>query len=288
MEIDTAALFEYSDAIARSGVNGVVLFGSTGEFIHFAPEERIRATGLAIKRSRLPVLVNASHSSLPGAVAIAEAAIESGAAGLLLMPPFFYTYSEDQIFEFYSQFVRSIGTGTRIYLYNLPMFTNPISSQLARRLLETGSFAGIKDSSGALDLWENLRILKQELPFQLMAGNEAIYLIARRLGADGIISGIGAALPELMVALDLAICSSDLDMAELLNARLMEFLGHVHRFPPTVAIRQAAATRGWRLGDMAVPLDSQRQADAREFVNWFRSWSTETLAECNSSGVVRT
>ena len=104
---------------------------------------------LAIKRSRLPVLVNASHSSLPGAIAIAEAAIESGAAGLLLMPPYFYAYSEDQIFEFYSQFVRSVGTGIRIYLYNLPMCTNSISPRLARRLLQTGSFAGIKDSSGA-------------------------------------------------------------------------------------------------------------------------------------------
>ena len=32
MEVDAAALFDYIDAVAAKGVNGMVLFGSTGEF----------------------------------------------------------------------------------------------------------------------------------------------------------------------------------------------------------------------------------------------------------------
>ena len=67
-----------------------------------------------------------------------------------------------------------------------------------------------------------------------MAGNESIYLTARSAGADGIISGVGAAFPELIVALDHAICNSDLHTAEFLNTRLLQFLEHVNRFPPTV------------------------------------------------------
>ena len=207
IEVNTAALFEYMDAVSRSGVDGLVLFGSTGEFIHFSPDERMRATVLAIRRSRVPVLVNASHSSLAGAIEIAEGALQTGAAGLLLTPPYFYTYSDPQIFDFYIEFVRSLPAGTRVYLYNLPMFVNPISRDLARRLLQTGKFAGVKDSSGDWTLFNTLRSLRQSIEFQLLIGSESIYLQGRLAGADGIISGVAAALPELMVSIDRAIAS---------------------------------------------------------------------------------
>ncbi len=101
---DAAALLDYLDAIVAGGVDGLVLFGSTGEFVHFDVEERMRILALAIKRSRVPMLVNVSHSTLAGALDLAEDAIANNAAGVLLMPPYFYRYSDDQIGEFYSRF----------------------------------------------------------------------------------------------------------------------------------------------------------------------------------------
>ena len=275
IEVDTAALFEYLDAVSRSGVDGVVLFGSTGEFIHFSLDERIRATALAIRRSRVPVLVNASHSSLAGAIEIAEAALQAGAGGLLLTPPYFYAYSDAQIFYFYAEFVRSLPAGTRVYIYNLPMFVNRISRELACRLLETGKFAGIKDSSGDWTLFDSLRTLRQDVEFQLLIGNESVYLQGRLAGADGIISGVAAAVPELMVGMDRSI-ASDPTNAKRLNERLLQFLEQINRFPSTFAIRRAAAVRGWKLEDVAVPLDATLSSEVLHFENWFRPWLKET------------
>src|SRR6185437_721443 len=39
LEADAAALLEYLDAVTAAGVDGLVLFGSTGEFVHFESEE---------------------------------------------------------------------------------------------------------------------------------------------------------------------------------------------------------------------------------------------------------
>jgi len=220
IEADAAALLDYLDGIVRIGVDGLVLFGSTGEFVHFDLSERMRVLSLAIRRSRVPMLVNVSHSTLAGAVDLAENAVNCGAAGLLLMPPYFYHYGEDQIFEFYQQFLSSLGTKTPIYLYNLPAFTNPITAQLAERLLTSRDFAGIKDSSGDWQLYEALRVLRANSPFQLLMGNESIYLRGRLSGADGIVSGVAAAFPELLVAIDRAAQSSDFDRAQYLNPRL--------------------------------------------------------------------
>ncbi len=278
-EPDAAAMLDYLDAVTAGGVNGLVLFGSTGEFIHFGIEERTHMAALAIKRSRVPVLVNASHSTLAGTVVIAEAAMDSGAAGVLLTAPYFFKYSEEQIFEFYQQFLEQAELRIPVYLYNLPMFLNPLTARLIVRLLETGRFAGIKDSSGDWSLFEQISAHHLKSRFQLLIGNESIFTRSREAGADGAISGIAAAVPELMTSLDKAITASAQARVELLNNRLTEFISQVNRFPATIAIKQAASARGWPLNQTAVPFDTGLATEAADFQRWFRDWLPRVLVE---------
>jgi dihydrodipicolinate synthase/N-acetylneuraminate lyase len=280
IEADAAALLDYMDIVVRAGVNGVVLFGSTGEFVHFDAAERMRTLSLAIRRSRVPVLVNVSHSTLAGAVELAQDAVSAGAAGLLLMPPYFYRYNDDQVFAFYQGFARMLDGKTCTYLYNLPFFTNAIGPELAERLLTSGAFAGIKDSSGDLKMFDALRDLRLRMQFSWLAGNESLYVQARTAGADGIVSGVAAALPELVVALDRAVLTNDMARTLKLNGRLSEFLEWVNRFPATVGIKQAAVARGWKLNHFAFPLDRDTQANLDAFHRWLGSWLPSVLSEC--------
>jgi 4-hydroxy-tetrahydrodipicolinate synthase len=281
LEGDAAALLDYLDAITRAGVDGLVLFGATGEFVHFDVSERMRLLMFAVRRSRVPVLVNVSHSTLVGAVDLAEHALEVGAAGVLLMPPYFYNYGDSQLARFYEDFVRLLGGKLSIYLYNLPSFTNRISPQLAEALLSSGAFAGIKDSSGDWQIFETLNALQAKRAFRLLIGNESLYLRARTAGAHGIISGVAAALPELIVAIDGAFRNSEVERAQRLNVRLQEFLDWLEKFPTTVGIKQTAASRGWKHDQFAVPLDEETEAILNAFRQWLRDWIPAVLAECS-------
>lgn len=287
IEADAAQLLDYLDQVAAAGVDGLVLFGSTGEFIHFDVSERMRVLALAIRRSRLPVLVNVSHSSLAGAIGLGENAIEAGAAGLLVMPPYFYRYSDQQVAAYYRSFADELAGKAALYLYNLPMFTTPIAGEVVAELLQSGEYVGIKDSTVEWPAFERLIALRRGADFSLLVGNEVLYLRGRAGGADGIVSGVAAALPELIVAMDRAIGASDLDRAERLNARLAEFLAYVNRFPAPSAIRQTAAARGWKLGDLAVGLDEQTRREFTEFERWLDGWLPEVLAECTEGRAVR-
>lgn len=280
VEADAAALLDYMDSIMGAGVDGLVLFGSTGEFVHFDTAERTRVLSLARRRSRVPLLVNVSHSTLAGALELAQDAISTDAAGLLLMPPYFYRYSDDQLFAFYQEFAMAVGSQTRIYLYNVPFFTNPIGTHLAERLLSSGAFAGIKDSSGELRMFETLRELRVRVPFSLLIGSESLYLQTRMKGADGIVSGVGAAVPELIVAIERAVLTNNPQRAQILNARLGEFLDWVNRFPATIAIKQAAVARGWQLDGFALPLGAETTTELEGFHQWLRSWLPSVLREC--------
>lgn len=287
IEASAAILLDYLDNVVRAGVDGIVLFGSTGEFIHFDVAERMRVLALAIRRSRVPVLVNVSHSTLAGAVDLAENAESSGAAGVLLMPPYFYRYTDAQIFEFYQLFSVALRGRIRAYLYNLPSFTNAISPELATHLLESRSFVGIKDSSGDPHLFAELRELRSRVPFSLLTGNESLYRESRAAGADGIVSGVAAAIPELLVAMDRALRSSDEKRTERLDAYLQEFISWVDRFPATIAIKQAAVARGWSLNHFAFPFDEDTQAELAAFHHWLYSWLPAVLSECHEQSAAR-
>jgi len=279
-EADVASFLDYLDAVARGGVDGLVLFGSTGEFIHFDVSERVRAASIVIRRSRVPVLINVSHSTLDGALLLAEHASSIGAAGVLLTPPYFYAYQEDEIFYFYKLFASAIDESLRVYLYNLPASGNVLSVHLVQRLLDAGLAVGIKDSTGDWSSFEALLGFRCNHSFRLLAGNERIYLAARTGGADGIVSGFAAALPELIVAIDRSISAGDSVRAQQLNQRLLEYLEWVDRFPATIAIKQTARARGWGQDHFAVPPDPVTAHQLTEFRAWLAGWLPAVLSEC--------
>jgi dihydrodipicolinate synthase/N-acetylneuraminate lyase len=196
------------------------------------------------------------------------------------MPPYFYRYSDEQIAAFYNAFVKELAGKVALYLYNLPMYTNAIPQSVAEELLRSGAFAGIKDSTLDWPSFEPLTQLRGELDFALLVGNEILYLRGRIAGADGIVSGVAAALPELLVAIDRAIQAGDLDRAQRLNTRLEEFLVYVNKFPATAAIRQTANARGWKLGGSAVPFDNATRHEFTDFQRWLDEWLPQVLPEC--------
>jgi 4-hydroxy-tetrahydrodipicolinate synthase len=278
---DAAAFLDYLDTVSRAGVNGLVLFGSTGEFVHFDVADRVHALNLAIRRSRVPVLVNVSHSTLDGALALADDAIGSGAAGILILPPYFYKYDDCDLEEFFLRFAQGVDGRIPVYLYNLPQYTHPIPAELGERLLSSGQFAGIKDSSGDWELFQALRNLRNRFEFQLLSGNEKIYLRQQlEGGTDGIISGVSAALPELVLAIDHAVHNRELERARRLDPYLQEFVERIERLPATIGIKQAASLRGWHLDQLAVPLGATSSAELARYREWLKEWIPMVIEEC--------
>ncbi len=271
-EADYAGALELVDFLAAAGVDGICLFGSTGEFINYSFAERHRLLSLAAKRSRVPIIAGVSHSTLSGALQLADDAITAGADALMLMPPYFYRYAQPEVEQFYRDFAREASDAVPILLYNIPAFTTGIEIQTARRLFETGRFAGMKDSSGDWAYFEQLLELRKEQPFALFGGPELLVGRAIRAGADGVMSGCACAVPELVVGLAKALAAGDMALADTLDARLIDFATRAAQFPWPVAVRRAVELRGQKSGPLAVPLSPGTRAALEEFSAWFREW----------------
>jgi dihydrodipicolinate synthase/N-acetylneuraminate lyase len=145
-EIDFGAAFELLDFLSRGGVDGIAMFTAIGEYPSLEAGERSRFLYLAAKRSRVPLFAGVGASTLDGSLSLAHEARAAGAAGLLLPPPHFFRYEQDDIREFYMQFAAHAGPGAPVYIVDTPEFTSAIEPETLRELLAMGLFAGVADN----------------------------------------------------------------------------------------------------------------------------------------------
>ncbi|MDX2149199.1 MAG: dihydrodipicolinate synthase family protein [Bryobacteraceae bacterium] len=266
--VDLGAMLEVIDFLCAAGVHGIALFGSTGEFPHFTLEERQKLIHLAVRRSRVPVIVNVSHTTLDGAVELANAAAYDGAKAVVLMPPYYFRYNQPEVRAFFEAFARETNGRLPRLLYNIPVFTSPIAADTARALVESGLYQGIKDSSGDLDYFRHLC-------GTCLVGNDAVFSQLRGEGATGVVSGVAAAVPELLLALDRAACQGDTARRARLDRRMSEFLAWLEQFPTPVGVKEAAALRKLKPGPHALPLPPDTETKLAQFREWFRAWLPE-------------
>ena len=141
--IDMAAWRRFVDWQLAEGVPGLIILGTTGEFLTITDDERrafVEATVRQVAK-RVPVLVGTMNAYTPNAVRYSREAQELGADGLMIVPPYYYTPTEDEIFAYYRAICEAVTIP--IMLYNNPFTTNvDMSAKLVARL--TSAFEQIR------------------------------------------------------------------------------------------------------------------------------------------------
>ena len=164
----------------------------------------------AAKRSRVPLLVNVSHSTLDGAVELARQAAGAGVAGVLLMPPHYFRHSQQEILIFYRALCRCRSRASLQPISTTSRLSPARSrAQPPRHCSPSGASAASKTPAEAWNIFPRFSNNARARHSLFCAGQERIYVQQRRAGAQGAVSGVASALPELMVALDQAIVAGD-------------------------------------------------------------------------------
>lgn len=261
---DLSAFGDLMDFLASKGVDGIVLFGSTGEFVHFDLDARASLARHLIKRSRVPIVVNVSHSTLDGTVHLAQRALADGAAAAVAMPPYYFRYTQGQLRDFFLRLGDAVDGP--LSLYNIPIFTSELARGTARDLLAQGRFCALKDSSGDDTYLESLLGTPG---VKLYVGNDPSYSRLKARGVDGAVSGIASVAPELMVAIDRGNPNAE--------PLLHDFLRWFSKFPIPVAIAQALEVRCGFPCPPAIPAGG---AELEDFRAWVKDWIGEVETQC--------
>ncbi|NVK31984.1 MAG: dihydrodipicolinate synthase family protein [Gammaproteobacteria bacterium] len=193
----TATVIEH---LISSGVDGIILAGTTGEYYAMTSEERIEMMPKvkAMIEGRVPLIVGTGAIRTEDAVVFAEAAAKHGADGLLVATPPYALPTEQELAVHALTIDRA--ANLPIMLYNYPGRMGAMMGEEFLDLISASSnFCAIKESSGDIN---RLHLLANGYPnIQLSCGMDDQALEFFAWGAKSWVCAGSNFAPEAHIAL---------------------------------------------------------------------------------------
>ena len=200
---DLESLTSLIDFTTGSGVDGVLVLGSSGEWLWLAAAERARVAERATSyaSTRTHVMLGVPHH---GTADTADAAARLGALGpgsLLVSAPAGDRSSPAELMRHYEQIASRVDVP--LIAYEVPSRVGSLlGPDLICRLGEAGTIAGVKDSSGDIVGGRMISQATRHLPeFVSYTGCEQCIDAAMLGGFSGAIPGLANVFPQFHVAL---------------------------------------------------------------------------------------
>lgn len=147
-KVDLKAMADLVDWQIKQGIHGLIPLGSTGEFLSLTDDEQAAVAETAIKaaKGRVPVLIGTGCENTLDGVRLSKRAEALGADGVMIIPPFYSTPTEDELFEHYRRIGEAIGIP--IMIYNNPATANvDMRPETVKRLSAIDNVRYIKEST---------------------------------------------------------------------------------------------------------------------------------------------
>lgn len=260
--VDLEAQKRFLDWQIAEGVPGIIVLGTTGEFLTVSDEERraLVATTVEHVAGRMDVLVGSMNAHTPHAVRYSREAEELGADGLMIIPPYYYTPTEDEIFGYYGAICDAVSLP--IMLYNNPFTSNvDMSAKLVGRL--TRAFEQVRYiKEASTDVARVYDILEEtDGVMNVFAGERIVESFL--LGAVGYVNPYGNYIPRASHRIWDFLVDGRVEDAKRIQRLITEFDHIIAEGHPTYGhqcySKALAAARGCPVGDVRPPLTTFAQ-----------------------------
>ncbi|KRA05965.1 dihydrodipicolinate synthase family protein [Rhizobium sp. Root564] len=147
-KVNLPALAAFTDWQIREGVHGLIPLGSTGEFLSLSDQDwdDVARTVIQTAAGRVPVLIGTGAEDTREAVRLSCKAEALGADGVMIIPPFYSTPTDDELVTHYRTIARSISIP--IMVYNNPATSNvDMKPELLARIAEIEGCDYVKEST---------------------------------------------------------------------------------------------------------------------------------------------
>jgi len=242
--------------LVEKGVDGIFPLGSVGEFLHLSFDEKVSLMRMVYEeaRGRVAVTPGATSVNAKESVALASKAKEMGCQAVVLSPPFYFPITQDNMERHFEIVADSVDIP--VILYNIPLFSPPISYDVVKRLSRRKNVVGMKDSSGSmvdlLHFIDKIRLIGEDLA--ILVGREEIFYPGLMVGATGCLSATCGILPETMVGIYEAWKRKDYELAKELQYSILLLVRSMFSIPFPIGFKTALEIRGFKMGPPRQPL----------------------------------
>ena len=253
LDLDAAA------ALARyltdHGSDGLVVAGTTGEGPVLDDDERLDLVRAVSEAVTVPVVAGTGTNDTRHSVTLTARAAEAGAAGVLVVTPYYNRPSQAGI----AAHVRAVAAATAlpVLVYDIPVRTGrKIEHDTMLELAQTvPNVVGVKDAAGDAPGAARL-VAEAPAAFELYSGDDAMTLPLLAVGAVGVVSVAAHWVGEELAAMIAAFGKGDTAGARAHNGAICDAVSFQSRpdAPNPVPAKAMCRAMGLAVGQCRLPM----------------------------------
>ena len=258
--IDYEALGRFIDFQIESGINAIVVMGTTGEnaTIEYSDQKEIIRYTVERVAKRVPVIAGTGTNNTDHVLHNTKNACEVGADAILVVTPYYNKATQNGLIAHYTA-VADAST-VPVIVYNVPGRTGcNLLPQTVAKLAEHPNIVGIKEAAGNMAQVVELAALCGD-KIDIYSGEDALNVPIMAMGGKGAISVLSNVVPAKAVEMTDAALAGDFEKAAALQCEMLPLIKALFSEVNPIPAKAAVAAMGFGEENVRMPLSPMEDA----------------------------
>ncbi len=253
--VDFPALENILENLIENGIDYLISLGTTGESATLSSAEKKEIWAFTAKtvNGRVPLVAGIGGNYTQAVIENIQNFDKQGYDAILSVSPYYNKPTQEGIYQHYKAVAET--SDLPVILYNVPGRTGSnISAETTIRLAQDfDKIIAIKEASGNFDQFNQIMRDKPE-DFMLISGDDPVTLPMIAMGAVGVISVIGNAVPQLFSDMVRLCLDEKWEAARTIHYKMIEFTRLMFAEGNPGGVKEALKINGLCGNTMRLPL----------------------------------
>ena len=254
--IDYEALSRFVEFQIDSGINGLVVMGTTGENATIEPEDQKKVIAYTVEKvaGRVPVIAGTGTNNTEHVLHNTRNACQVGADAILVVTPYYNKATQNGRVTHFTAVADE--STLPVILYNVPSRTGcNLLPKTVAKLSEHPNIAAIKEATGSLaQMIEIMHLCGDKI--DVYSGEDGLTVPMMAMGAKGTISVLSNVAPRQSVAMTDACLRGDYAAAAKMQCDLLPLINALFSEVNPIPAKAATAAMGFGADALRLPLTS--------------------------------
>ena len=258
--IDYEAMGRFIDWQIDSGINALVVMGTTGENATIEPEDQTEVIRFTVERTagRIPVIAGTGTNNTEHVLRNTREACRVGADAVLVVTPYYNKATQNGLIKHF--YTVADASTVPVIVYNVPGRTGVnIQPKTLAALAEHPNIAAIKEASGNMAQMVEMAALCAD-KVDIYSGEDALTVPMMAMGAKGTISVLSNVVPRESVAMTDACLAGDYRTAAAWQCKLLPLINALFSEVNPIPAKAAASAMGFGEDYLRLPLTPMEEA----------------------------
>ena len=257
--IDYEALGRFVEFQIDSGINGLVVMGTTGENATIEPEDQKKVIAYTVEKvaGRVPVIAGTGTNNTEHVLHNTRNACQVGADAILVVTPYYNKATQNGLVTHFTAVADE--STLPVILYNVPGRTGcNLLPKTVAKLSEHPNIAAIKEAAGSLaQMIEIMHLCGDKI--DVYSGEDGLTVPMMAMGAKGTISVLSNVAPRQSVAMTDACLRGDYAAAAKMQCDLLPLINALFSEVNPIPAKAATAAMGFGADALRLPLTSMEE-----------------------------